>query len=200
MSAPSPQQQLPRAPQRQRTVFLPVIAIVLGVAGLLFALWPSLISSAGSSAGCPQSIRAMRSSWGIDAAIDVFHAVADRARFALMPAAAPATSRGVDEVTGLPIWNLADLARYKGERGMRVALGVCGRVYDVTELGGKFYGPGKSYSMFAGRDATRALAMGVTSEADISGDVEDLEDRVVQEQCSFYENKYGPPVGILRRV
>lgn len=142
----------------------------------------------------------MRSSWGIDAAIDVFHAVADRARFALMPAAAPATSRGVDEVTGLPIWNHADLARYKGEHGMRVALGVCGRVYDVTELGGKFYGPGKSYSMFAGRDATRALAMGVTSEADINGDVDDLEDRIVQEQCSFYDHKYGPPVGILRRV
>jgi hypothetical protein len=54
--------------------------------------------------------------------------------------------------------------------------------------------------MFAGRDATRALAMGVTSEADINGDVDDLEDRIVQEQCSFYDHKYGPPVGILRRV
>jgi hypothetical protein len=53
-------------------------------------------------------------------------------------------------------------------------LGVCGAVYDVTALGARFYGPGNAYALFAGRDATRALALGSTDAADVArgGDVD----------------------------
>lgn len=36
-------------------------------------------------------------------------------------------------------------------------IGVKGRVYDVSSAA-SFYGPGQSYSLFAGHDASRALA------------------------------------------
>ncbi|KAJ2369603.1 steroid binding [Coemansia sp. RSA 2607] len=44
-----------------------------------------------------------------------------------------------------------------------ILMGFNGKVYDVTK-GAGFYGPGKSYSVFAGRDSTLALARGSLGE------------------------------------
>ena len=112
----------------------------------------------------------------------------------LAPRAAPAEPRGVDPASGLPLWRAADVARYTGRaaRRLRVLLGVCGDVYDVTVLGYKFYGPGAGYALFAGRDATRALALGSTSDADVAraGDVTGVAAADVETQCTFYRGKY----------
>lgn len=54
-------------------------------------------------------------------------------------------------------YTLDDLAACKGEGGGKILMGVAGKVLDVTGAR-DFYGPGGAYSLFAGRDASRALA------------------------------------------
>ncbi|GAA97663.1 uncharacterized protein L969DRAFT_94801 [Mixia osmundae IAM 14324] len=54
----------------------------------------------------------------------------------------------------------AELSRFDGssEQDKRILMGVQGRVFDVTASAG-FYGPGGPYENFAGRDASRGLAL-----------------------------------------
>lgn len=49
-------------------------------------------------------------------------------------------------------------------KGIYVA--IKGKVYDVSSRA-DFYGPGGSYHVFAGRDASRALALGSLEQADV---------------------------------
>ncbi|XP_054716023.1 membrane-associated progesterone receptor component 1-like [Uloborus diversus] len=67
-----------------------------------------------------------------------------------------------------------ELKKYDGtgEDG-RVCVAVNGKVFDVTK-GKRFYGPGGPYASFAGRDATRCLAM--FSVEVTSDDYDDLSD------------------------
>ena len=51
-----------------------------------------------------------------------------------------------------------ELLPYNGLNNMPVYLAVRGRVFDVT-AGRNFYGPGGPYANFAGRDASRGLAL-----------------------------------------
>ncbi|KAG7193855.1 Membrane-associated progesterone receptor component 1 [Scheffersomyces spartinae] len=50
------------------------------------------------------------------------------------------------------------LARYNGIDNPRIFIAVKKRVFDVTQ-GATFYGPGGPYENFAGRDASRGLAL-----------------------------------------
>lgn len=50
------------------------------------------------------------------------------------------------------------LKKYNGKDDPNVYLGIRGVVYDVTN-GKSFYGPGGPYENFAGRDASRGLAL-----------------------------------------
>ncbi|CAK9437157.1 uncharacterized protein LODBEIA_P15580 [Lodderomyces beijingensis] len=50
------------------------------------------------------------------------------------------------------------LAKYNGRDSDRIFISVKNRVYDVTQ-GAAFYGPGGPYENFAGRDASRGLAL-----------------------------------------
>eukprot|EP00854_Cymbomonas_tetramitiformis_P021336 gene21336-25642_t len=61
-----------------------------------------------------------------------------------------------DDVT---TFTLEELATFNGENGTPLYLAIQGRVYDVT-LGASFYGPGRSYHGFVGKDATRGFATG----------------------------------------
>ena len=73
-------------------------------------------------------------------------------------------------------------------------------MYDVTEKGKQFYGPGMAYSVFAGRDGTRALTLGSLDKDDVQRrDVSDFDAqkrKLMQEQHEFYAGKY-PRVGTL---
>lgn len=40
-------------------------------------------------------------------------------------------------------YTLADLGKFDGKNGQKILVAIKGEVYDVTEKGGKFYGPGK---------------------------------------------------------
>lgn len=50
------------------------------------------------------------------------------------------------------------LAKYNGVQDPKVYLAIEGTVFDVT-MGKAFYGPGGPYENFAGRDASRGLAL-----------------------------------------
>jgi membrane-associated progesterone receptor component len=70
------------------------------------------------------------------------------------------------------------LLPYNGTNNMPVYLAVRGRVFDVTS-GRNFYGPGGPYENFAGRDASRGLALGSFDEEmltkDLQGPLDKLE-------------------------
>lgn len=77
-----------------------------------------------------------------------------------------------------------------------IYVAVKGRIFDVT-TGKSFYGPGGAYAMFAGREASRALAKMSKDEEDISASLDDLTDKeigVLKDWEKKFEAKY-PIVG-----
>lgn len=76
----------------------------------------------------------------------------------------------------------------------RIFLSVGGIVFDVTDKGFGFYGPGMSYHCFAGRAASRALTLGETEGPDLElgDDVEDFTEQQIKDlrvQVEFYSGK-----------
>lgn len=63
------------------------------------------------------------------------------------------------------------LVQYNGTNGQPVFLAIRGKVFDVTP-GRNFYGPGGPYENFAGRDATRGLAMNSFDEEVLTQDLD----------------------------
>jgi membrane-associated progesterone receptor component len=71
-----------------------------------------------------------------------------------------------------------ELAKFNGESNTRVYLAIRRKVYDVTR-GAKYYGPGGPYANFAGRDASRGLALNSFSPevlTDLDSPLDDLKD------------------------
>ncbi|KUJ15907.1 cytochrome b5 [Mollisia scopiformis] len=66
-----------------------------------------------------------------------------------------------------------------------------GQVFDVT--GNKAYLPGGSYHVFAGHDASRALALTSTKAEDVRADWSDLGDKekgVLNDWYTFFSKRY----------
>ncbi|RFN51157.1 cytochrome b5 [Fusarium flagelliforme] len=66
-----------------------------------------------------------------------------------------------------------------------------GKVYDVT--GNKAYLPGASYNVFAGKDASRALAKSSTKPEDALPEWKDLDDKekgVLNDWITFFSKRY----------
>ncbi|XP_028938296.1 neuferricin [Ornithorhynchus anatinus] len=87
----------------------------------------------------------------------------------------------------------AELGQYRGGgRAPGLFLAVLGRVFDVLP-GGGHYGPGRPYSHFAGRDASRAFVTGDFSETGLVDDVSDLSPAqmlTLHNWLLFYEKNY----------
>lgn len=69
-------------------------------------------------------------------------------------------SKGKKQLEKMPKkdFTLDQLKHYDGIKSEgRILIGVLGKVFDVSRAS-EFYGPGGPYSVFAGRDASRALA------------------------------------------
>lgn len=77
-------------------------------------------------------------------------------------------------------------------------MAIKGQIYDVSR-GRMFYGPGGPYAMFAGRDATRALALMSFDANDLTGETDGLSEaemEVLQDWEAKFMEKY-PKVGEL---
>ncbi|KAK1620530.1 hypothetical protein QYE76_026047 [Lolium multiflorum] len=71
----------------------------------------------------------------------------------------------------------AQLSAYDGSDASKpIYVAIRGKVYDVS-AGRGFYGPGGDYAVFAGREASRALAKMSKDTADVSGDLAGLSDK-----------------------
>lgn len=84
------------------------------------------------------------------------------------------TSACVDTVT----WS--ELESADGQDGRPAYIAIRGRVYDVT-AGKAFYGPGKPYHNFVGRDATSAFALGCSAPHCISASTENFSPHQLKE-------------------
>lgn len=97
----------------------------------------------------------------------------------------------------LPVFTLEELSKYNGSNG-KAYVGVNGLIFDCSSC--ESYMPGGSYCLFAGSDATVALArMSLKSEdLNIQASLTDQEQKTLKEWIIFYkEKKKYPLVGKL---
>ncbi|KAK9682901.1 hypothetical protein RND81_10G105400 [Saponaria officinalis] len=92
---------------------------------------------------------------------------------------------------------LQQLKQYDGSNSSNpIYVAIKGRIFDVT-TGRSFYGPGGPYAMFAGKDASRALAKMSKDENDVVSSLDGLSDKelgVLADWETKFEAKY-PVVG-----
>lgn len=89
------------------------------------------------------------------------------------------------------------LSQYNGtDPSKPIYVAVKGRIFDVTN-GKSFYGPGGPYALFAGKDASRALAKMSKNDEDVSPSLDGLSEKeigVLEDWEKKFEAKY-PVVG-----
>lgn len=94
------------------------------------------------------------------------------------------------------LWTSDELAEFDGSSGPSdIYIGFLGLVYNVSSSA-KHYGPGSEYSVFAGRDATRAFVTGNFTH-DLHDNIKDIEESMynhIEAWASFYSSSY-PVVG-----
>ncbi|KAL9233938.1 hypothetical protein vseg_008870 [Gypsophila vaccaria] len=92
---------------------------------------------------------------------------------------------------------LEQLKQYDGSDPSKpIYVAIKGQIFDVT-TGLSFYGPGGPYSMFAGKDASRALAKMSKDENDVVASLDGLSDKelgVLADWETKFQAKY-PVVG-----
>lgn len=104
-----------------------------------------------------------------------------------------------DPYKHLPVFTIEDLQKYDGTKGP-IYIGAGSLVFDVTSC--EAYRPGNNYSVFAGKDATVALARMSLSSTDmnIEAHLTPQEKTTLQEWLDFYiKRKNYPVVGRLTR-
>ncbi|KAI1778317.1 cytochrome b5 [Hypoxylon cercidicola] len=109
----------------------------------------------------------------------------------------PKVSVNLDPPKDDPI-SAEELAKADGTEGQKAYVAIKGKVYDVS--GNKAYRTGGSYHVFAGKDASRALAKTSTKAEDVKPDWEDLDDKEKQtldDWNTFFSKRYNV-VGIVQ--
>ena len=95
--------------------------------------------------------------------------------------------------SGERLFTVAELSRYDGSPdSLGLYLSFLGVVYDVSK-GAQHYKPGESYSMFAGKDATKAFITGDFSREGLVDDLRGLDSDSfdgIQTWIDLYENDY----------
>ncbi|CAL4886468.1 unnamed protein product [Urochloa decumbens] len=95
-----------------------------------------------------------------------------------------------------------ELRAYDGSDPKKpLLMAIKGQIYDVTQSR-MFYGPGGPYALFAGRDASRALAKMSFETSDLTGDISGLspfEAEALQEWDYKFKSKY-VTVGTIKKT
>ncbi|KAL9688627.1 hypothetical protein QQ045_033050 [Rhodiola kirilowii] len=102
---------------------------------------------------------------------------------------------------GMGVWKLSaqQLRQFDGtDPSKPIYLAVKGRIFDVTS-GKSFYGPGGAYEMFAGKDASRALAKMSKNEDDVVADIDGLSSKEIG-VLDDWERKFEAKYPIVGRV
>jgi len=89
-------------------------------------------------------------------------------------------------------YTLEEVRKSNGKDNSPILIAIRGKVYDVSR-GRQSYGPGGPYNVFAGHDATVALAKGSLDPADLNKDDSSLnatEISTLNDWISMYETKY----------
>lgn len=91
------------------------------------------------------------------------------------------------------LFTYEELGQYNGEKGSKgVYISILGKVFDVKK-GEHHYGPGNTYNVFAGRDASKSFVTGDFNPESASDDVLDLSlDELLglRDWVEFYEKEY----------
>ncbi|KAJ8775383.1 hypothetical protein K2173_023148 [Erythroxylum novogranatense] len=91
------------------------------------------------------------------------------------------------------------LSHYNGSDASKpIYVAIKGRVFDVS-TGKNFYGPGGSYSMFSGKDASRALAKMSKNEEDVCPSLDGLSDKEI-DVLTDWEKKFEAKYPVVGRV
>ncbi|KAI0972293.1 cytochrome b5 [Xylaria arbuscula] len=110
----------------------------------------------------------------------------------------PKTPVNLDPPKDDPI-TLEELAKADGAEGNKSYVAIKGKIYDVT--GNNAYKkPDGSYSVFAGKDASRALAKTSTKPEDVSPEWRDLPENqqgVLNDWITFFSKRYNV-VGVVK--
>jgi len=88
--------------------------------------------------------------------------------------------------------SVSELAKADGEHSSKIYVAIKGTVFDVTRNAAS-YGPGQGYHIFAGKDASRALAKSSLNPADALPEYEDLSDKqkkVLSDWFHFFSLRY----------
>ncbi|GJQ75665.1 hypothetical protein Trydic_g17740 [Trypoxylus dichotomus] len=96
------------------------------------------------------------------------------------------------------VFTSEELKLYDGINKKELYLAVLGNVFDVTK-GAQHYGPGKTYNIFIGRDASRNFIDGKFNQGDASDDIINLSHKdllSIHDWLRFYKKEY-KKVGIL---
>eukprot|EP00904_Undaria_pinnatifida_P008944 jgi/Undpi1/517/HiC_scaffold_10.g03981.m1 len=120
----------------------------------------------------------------------------------------PVVGKVVPAPTELREYSLEELRPFNGTTEIPegyaaspIYVGIKGKVYDMSYGGASMYGPGKSYNLFAGRDASVALAkMSFAPEHLDNPDISILSDsdmQVLQDWADKLAKKY-PVVGTIQ--
>ncbi|CAO2820375.1 probable steroid-binding protein 3 [Amaranthus tricolor] len=96
-------------------------------------------------------------------------------------------------------FTLQQLKNYDGSDPSKpIYVAIKGRVFDVS-TGKNFYGPGGAYAIFAGKDASRALAKMSKNEEDVVSSIDGLSEKEL-EVLADWEKKFEAKYPVVGRV
>ncbi|GAW21468.1 hypothetical protein ANO14919_109870 [Xylariales sp. No.14919] len=93
---------------------------------------------------------------------------------------------------------LEELAKANGAEGQKAYVAIKGKVYDVSA--NKAYREGGTYNVFAGKDASRALAKSSKEPEDVQSEWRDLDEErqgTLNDWITFFSKRYNV-VGVVQ--